>query len=153
MTCDDIMGDDIIRGGMRMHRGSWVMVSSLSHIKNLSICHKGITDFKKLRTNMKQMLRRQNSAAMFLTRVSPASPLDVSGGRIRMNRTRLIVGLITHIVIYLTITKRPDLGCSAIDNDEEIKKYYCRLHTHTPPNFMKIHSSVPEFLYGQNCST
>jgi hypothetical protein len=28
---------------------------------------------------MKQMLRRQNSEAMFLTRVSPASPLDVSG--------------------------------------------------------------------------
>jgi hypothetical protein len=29
---------------------------------------------------MKKTLRRQNSAAMFLTRVSPASPLDVSGG-------------------------------------------------------------------------
>jgi hypothetical protein len=34
-----------------------------------------------------------------------ASPLDVSGGRIRMTRTRLIVGLIIHIVIYLTVTK------------------------------------------------
>jgi hypothetical protein len=47
---------------------------------------------------------RQNSAAMFLTRVSPASPLgvylvawlpDVTGGRIRINRKRLIMGLIT----------------------------------------------------------
>jgi hypothetical protein len=34
-----------------------------------------------------------------------ASPLDVSGGRLRMTRTRFIVGLITHIVIYLTVTK------------------------------------------------
>jgi hypothetical protein len=34
-----------------------------------------------------------------------ASPQDVSGGWIRMTRTRLIVGLITHIVIYLIVTK------------------------------------------------
>jgi hypothetical protein len=30
------------------------------------------------------------------------SPRDVSGGRIRMARSRLIVGLITYIVIYLS---------------------------------------------------
>jgi hypothetical protein len=52
-----------------------------------------------------QMLCRQNSAAMFLTRVSPASPLDVSGGRIRMTRIGLIMGLITARSKYLTITK------------------------------------------------
>jgi hypothetical protein len=67
--------------------------------------------------------RRQNSAAMFPTRVSSASPLDVSGGRIRMTRTRLIVGLITPLRTYLTITKtrkgwpRPGPGCSATDDE------------------------------------
>jgi hypothetical protein len=40
-----------------------------------------------------------------------------------MTRTRSIVGLITYIVMYLAITKperevRPDLGCSAIDDDK-----------------------------------
>jgi hypothetical protein len=34
-----------------------------------------------------------------------ASPQDVSGGLISMTRTRLIMGLTTHIVIYLTVTK------------------------------------------------
>jgi hypothetical protein len=40
-----------------------------------------------------------------------------------MIKTRLIVGLITHIVIYLHVTKpvreatAPALGCSAIDDD------------------------------------
>jgi hypothetical protein len=34
--------------------------------------------------SMKQMLRRQNSAAMFLTHVSPASLLDGSSRRIRI---------------------------------------------------------------------
>jgi hypothetical protein len=40
----------------------------------------------KRTTSMKQMLRRQNSAAMFLTHVSPASLLDgsVSSRRIRI---------------------------------------------------------------------
>jgi hypothetical protein len=42
-----------------------------------------------------------------------------------MTRNRLIVGLITHIVIYLTVTKTrkggqdPTLGCSAIDDDDD----------------------------------
>jgi hypothetical protein len=41
-----------------------------------------------------------------------------------MTRTRLIVGLITHIVIYLTVTKpvreaKARLGCSAIDDDDD----------------------------------
>jgi hypothetical protein len=51
--------------------------------------------------------RRQNSA-MFLTRDSPASPLgvtDVPVGLIRVPRTRLIVGLITPHLTYLTIMK------------------------------------------------
>jgi hypothetical protein len=62
---------------------------------------------------------------MFLTRVSPASLLDVSGGRIKMTRIRLIVGLISSDRTYLTITKtikgrpRPDPGCSATDDDDD----------------------------------
>jgi hypothetical protein len=50
---------------------------------------------------------------------------DVSGGRIRMTRIRLIVGLITPHRTYLTITKtckgrpRPDPGCSATDDDDD----------------------------------
>jgi hypothetical protein len=66
--------------------------------------------------------RRQSSAAMFLTRVSSASPLDVSGSQIRMTGSRLIVGLITSHRTCLTIMKtckgrpRPDLGCSATDD-------------------------------------
>jgi hypothetical protein len=47
------------------------------------------------------------------------------GGRIRMTRSRLIVGLITSHRTYLTITKtrkgkpRPDPGCSATDDDDD----------------------------------
>jgi hypothetical protein len=47
---------------------------------------------------------------------------DVSGGRIRMTRIRLIMRLITSHRTYLTITKtrkgrpRPDPGCSATDD-------------------------------------
>jgi hypothetical protein len=50
---------------------------------------------------------------------------DVCGGRIRMTRTRLIVGLITPHRTYLTVTKtrkgrqRRGPGCSATDNDDE----------------------------------
>jgi hypothetical protein len=50
---------------------------------------------------------------------------DVSVGRIKMTRTRLIVGLITSHHTYLTITKtrkgrpRPDPGCSATDDDDD----------------------------------
>jgi hypothetical protein len=49
-----------------------------------------------------------------------------------MTRIRLIVGLITHIVIYLTVTKPvkggqdPTLGCSAIDDDGD--DGYFKLH-------------------------
>jgi hypothetical protein len=49
---------------------------------------------------------------------------DVSGGQIKMTRTRLIVGLITSHRTYLTFTKirkgrpRPDPGCSATDDDD-----------------------------------
>jgi hypothetical protein len=61
---------------------------------------------------------------MFLTRVSPAPLLDVSGGRIRMTRIRLIVGLTTHIIIYTCQETRkggqgPTLGCSAFDDDDD----------------------------------
>jgi hypothetical protein len=58
------------------------------------------------------MLRRQNSAAIahpcftcFATRCLLALLTDVSGGRIRMTRMRLIMGLITSHRTYLTITK------------------------------------------------
>jgi hypothetical protein len=50
---------------------------------------------------------------------------DVPGGRIRVARTRLIVGLITPHRTYLTITKirkgrpRPGPGCSATDDDDD----------------------------------
>jgi shikimate kinase len=38
-----------------------------------------------------------------------------------MTKIRLIVGLITSHCTYLTITKRPELGCSAIDDDIQIE--------------------------------
>jgi hypothetical protein len=50
---------------------------------------------------------------------------DVPGGRIRMTRSRLIVGLITPYRPHLTITRtrkgrpRPDPGCSATDDDDD----------------------------------
>jgi hypothetical protein len=59
------------------------------------------------------------------TRYLLALLTDVAGGRIRMTRTRLIVGLITPHHIYLTITKtrkgrpRPDQGCSATDDNDD----------------------------------
>jgi hypothetical protein len=49
---------------------------------------------------------------------------DVSGGRIRIIRIRLIVEPITPYRTHLTITKtrkgrpRPDPGCSATDDDD-----------------------------------
>jgi hypothetical protein len=55
---------------------------------------------------------------------------DVSGGRIRMTRIRLIVGLKTPHHTYLTITKtrkwrpRPGLGCNATD-DEKSRSVIC----------------------------
>jgi hypothetical protein len=58
----------------------------------------------------------------FATRYLLALLTDVSGGRIKMTRTRLIMGLITSHRTYLTITKtrkgrpRPDPGCSATDD-------------------------------------
>jgi hypothetical protein len=52
---------------------------------------------------MKQMLRRQNSAAMFLTHVSPASLLDASGRRIRIEyKLCRGSGLTTYIDAILT---------------------------------------------------
>jgi hypothetical protein len=57
----------------------------------------------------------------FATRCLLALLTDVSGGRIRITRTRLIVGLITPYRTYLTITKtrkgrpRPDP-----DDDDDI---------------------------------
>jgi hypothetical protein len=60
----------------------------------------------------------------FATRCLLALLTDISGGRIRMTKTRLIVGLITPYRTYLTITKtckgrpRPDPGCSATDDDD-----------------------------------
>jgi hypothetical protein len=50
---------------------------------------------------------------------------DVSGGRIRMTRTKLIVGLITPHHTYLAIMKtckgrpKPNPGCSATDDDDD----------------------------------
>jgi hypothetical protein len=76
--------------------------------------------------------RRQNSVAIsypcficFATRCLLALLTDVFGNRIRMARTRLIVGLITPHCTYLTITKtrkgrpRPDPGCRATDDDDD----------------------------------
>jgi hypothetical protein len=61
----------------------------------------------------------------FATRCLLAVLTDVSGGRIRMTRNRLIMGLITPHRAFLTITKtrkgrpRPDPGCSATDDDDD----------------------------------
>jgi hypothetical protein len=59
----------------------------------------------------------------FATRCLLALLTDVSGGWIKINRTRLIVGLITSHRTYLTIMKtrkgrsRPNPGCSATNDD------------------------------------
>jgi hypothetical protein len=67
----------------------------------------------------------------FATRCLLALLTDVSGGRIRTTRNRLIVGLITSHLTYLTITKirkgrpRPGLGCRATDSDDYHTKFPC----------------------------
>jgi hypothetical protein len=59
-----------------------------------------------------------------IVKYDDALSFRVSGGRIRMTRTRLNVGLITPHRTYLTITKtrkgrpRPDPGFSATDDDD-----------------------------------
>jgi hypothetical protein len=61
----------------------------------------------------------------FDTRCPLALLTDVSGGRIRTTRTRLIVRMITPHRTHLTITKtrkgrpRPDPGCSTTDDDDD----------------------------------
>jgi hypothetical protein len=99
--------------------------------------------------------RRQNSAAIshlcficFATRCLLALLTDVSGGRIKMTRTRLIVGLITSHRTHLTITKirkgrpRPGQGCSATDDDEiDFKKVsWMGLLYHRHIHYKVLHS-------------
>jgi hypothetical protein len=63
----------------------------------------------------------------FVTRCVLALLTDVFGGRIRMTRTRFIVGLITSHRTSLTIAKNrkgrpsPDPGCCATDDDVKLK--------------------------------
>jgi hypothetical protein len=77
-------------------------------------------------TGMREMLCKQNSAAMFLTRVLPASLLGVSGGftaRCLWWPNQVIVGLITPHRKYLSRNPqggpRPDVGCSTNDDDDD----------------------------------
>jgi hypothetical protein len=86
---------------------------------------------------------RQNSAAVFLTRVSPASLLDVSGGWIRMTITRLSWGCNPHRNIPNRHETRkggqgPTLGCSAIDDDETFRmweQFFCLILCYFQNNY------------------
>jgi hypothetical protein len=47
MHTDGYYGEDTTRGVIRMRRGSWIMVSSSSHLTYLSIHHVGVAGKNK----------------------------------------------------------------------------------------------------------
>jgi hypothetical protein len=92
--------------GFKPVRGRWILrvINSVARLPSEVPCRR-FTACKRTLRAWKDA-RRQNSGAVFhllqYWMCMVASPLDVSGGWIRMTRTRFIVGLITHIVIYLS---------------------------------------------------
>jgi hypothetical protein len=85
----------------------------------------------------------------FATRCLLALLTDASGGRIRMTRTRLIMGLITPHRTYLTITKtrkgrpRPDQGCSATDDDDYWYEHHATEDSQEPDFYLPFHIMPP----------